>query len=152
MVNMIAALTLFLLASAPQTTTFNGEWLLTWDQMGTQYIRVSVTQDGAAAKVTWENESFQCALTNNVCEGTVTENDNPKAGKVKITMNGDEIKGKGTDLEGAFTFIGKRPPARLLAGQGRISSSRPPSTTVHMPNRLLEQQATRRTFGISACR
>ena len=111
MENMIATLALFLLASAPQTTTFSGEWLLTWDQMGTQYIRVSVTQDGAAAKVTWENESFQCTLTNNVCEGTVTENDNPKAGKVKITMNGDEIKGEGADLEGAFTFIGKRPPA-----------------------------------------
>ena len=110
MENMIATLALFLLASAPQTTTFSGEWLLTWDQMGTQYIRVSVTQDGAAAKVTWENESFQCTLTNNVCEGTVTENDNPKAGKVKITMNGDEIKGEGADLEGAFTFIGKRSP------------------------------------------
>ena len=31
--NMIATLSLFLLASAPQTTTFTGEWLLTWDQM-----------------------------------------------------------------------------------------------------------------------
>ena len=109
--NMIGTLALFLLASAPQTTTFTGEWLLTWDQMSRQYIRVSVTQDGAAAKVTWENESFQCTLTNNVCEGTVTENNNPKAGKVKITMNGDEIKGEGADLEGAFTFIGKREPA-----------------------------------------
>src|ERR1017187_8121316 len=115
--NMIATLTLFLLASAPQTTTFTGEWLITWDQMNTQYIRVSVTQDGAAAKVTWENESFQCTFTNNavaiaaVCEGTVTENNNPNAGKVKITIKGDEIKGEGADLEGAFTFIGKRPPA-----------------------------------------
>jgi|ERR1022692_254965 hypothetical protein len=100
--NMIATLTLFRLASAPQTTTLAGKWLITWDQMGPQYIRVSVTQEGAAAKVTWENESFQ---------GTVTENDNPKAGKVKVTMNGDQIKGEGADLEGAFTFIGKRPPA-----------------------------------------
>jgi hypothetical protein len=50
-------------------------------------------------------------VTNNVCEGTVTENENPAAGKVKITMNGDEIRGEGADLEGAFTFIGKRPPA-----------------------------------------
>jgi hypothetical protein len=41
----------------------------------------------------------------------VTENDNPKTGKVKIPLNGDEIKGEGADLEGAFTFIGKRPPA-----------------------------------------
>ncbi len=111
MFSMIAPFLLFFLAYAPQTTTFTGEWLLTWDQMGTQYLRVSVTQDGAAAKVTWENESFQCMLANNVCEGTVTENDNSKAGKVKITMNGDEIKGEGADLEGAFTFIGKRSPA-----------------------------------------
>src|ERR1051326_5075257 len=99
MVCMIATLALLFLAYAPQTTTFAGEWLLTWEQMGTQYIRVSVTQDGASAKVVWQSESFQCTLTNNSCEGTVTENDNPKAGKVKITMNGDEIKGEGADLE-----------------------------------------------------
>src|SRR5690349_19954374 len=91
---MIATLLLFLLASAPQTTTFTGEWLLTWDQLGTQYIRVSVTMDGPKAKVTWQNESFECTLTNNVCEGTVAENDKPKAGKVKITINGGEIKGE----------------------------------------------------------
>jgi hypothetical protein len=95
--HMIATLTLFLLASAPQTTTFTGEWLLTWEQMGTQYIRVSATMDGAGptvAKVTWENEGFQCTLTDNVCEGTITENDNPNGGKVKITINGDQIKGE----------------------------------------------------------
>jgi amidase len=109
--SMIVPLTLFLMAFAPQTTTLTAEWLLTWDQMGTQYIRVSVTQEGAAVRATWENESLQCTLANNVCEGTVTENDNPKAGKVKITINGGEIKGEGADLEGAFTFIGKRPPA-----------------------------------------
>ena len=108
---MIVTLTLFLLAFAPQVTASTTEWLLTWDQMGTQYIRVTVTQEGTAVKATWENESLHCTLTNNVCEGTVTENDNPKAGKVKITMNGDEIKGEGADLEGAFTFIGKHPPA-----------------------------------------
>ena len=57
--DMIVTFALFLLASAPQTATFAGEWLLTWDQMGPQYIRVSVTQEGAAARVTWENESFE---------------------------------------------------------------------------------------------
>jgi acetamidase/formamidase len=113
---MIAMLTFAIAAFAPQTTIFTGEWLLTWDQMGTQYIRVSVTQDGAAAKVTWQNESFQCTRTGNVCEGTVTENDNSKAGKVKITINGDEIKGEGADLEGAFTFVGKRSPATPAGG------------------------------------
>jgi len=54
---MIVTLTGFLLAFAPQTTTLMGEWLLTWDQMGPQYIRVSITQEGRAARATWENES-----------------------------------------------------------------------------------------------
>ena len=67
--NMVVTLTLFALAFAPQTTTFTGEWLLTWDQNGSQFIPVSVTQEGAAARVTWENESLLCTLTNNVCEG-----------------------------------------------------------------------------------
>jgi len=114
--NMVVTLTLFALAFAPQTTTFTGEWLLTWDQNGSQFIPVSVTQEGAAARVTWENESLLCTLTNNVCEGAVTENDNPAAGKVKITINGDEIKGEGADLEGAFTFTGKRRPAPPAGG------------------------------------
>jgi amidase len=113
---MIGILALFFLASAPQTNTFSGEWLLTWDQMGTQYIRVSVKLDGAAADVTWENESFKCTVAGNACEGTVTENGNPKAGKVKISMSGDEIKGEGADLEGTFTFIGKRSPAPPAGG------------------------------------
>src|SRR5215471_7294783 len=96
----------FLLALMPQANTFAGEWQLIWDLMGTQYIRVSVTQDGAAAKVAWENESFECTLTSNVCAGAVTENGNAKAGNVKITLSGDQIKGEGADLEGAFTFTG----------------------------------------------
>ena len=47
---MLTTLTLLLLASAPQTTTFAGEWLLAWDQMGTQYIRVTVTEEGPPLK------------------------------------------------------------------------------------------------------
>ncbi len=104
----------FLLLSAPQPSTFTGDWQLLWEQMGTQYLRVTVTQEAGKAKVTWENESFECTMSQNVCEGTVTENGNAKAGKVKITISGAEIKGEGADLEGAFTFIGKReigPPA-----------------------------------------
>jgi hypothetical protein len=68
-------------------------------------------KEDAAARVTWENESLQCTVIDNVCEGTVAENGNPEAGEVKITVNGDEIKGEGADLEGAFTFIGNRSPA-----------------------------------------
>src|ERR1700722_5584828 len=83
--DMVVTFTLFLLAVAPQTAALTGEWLLTWDQMGTQYIRVSVTQEGAAARVTWENESIEWALTDNVWEGA--------------------------DPEGQFTFIEKPPPA-----------------------------------------
>jgi amidase len=113
---MIATLTLLLLAPAPRATTFIGEWQLIWDQMGTQYIRVSVTQEGVAAKVTWENEGFECTLTKNVCEGTVTENGNAKAGRVKITVTESEIRGEGADLEGAFTFIGTRSPKPPAGG------------------------------------
>src|SRR5262249_10851161 len=101
---------LMLAASAPQLTEFAGDWLLVWNQMGTQYIRVTVTEQGSTAKVAWENESFECTLTGNVCEGSVTENGNAKAGKVKITVSDVEIKGEGSDLEGAFTFTGTRPP------------------------------------------
>ncbi len=113
--DMIGIFALLFIAMAPQPASFTGEWLLTWDQMGPQYLRVVVTQEGALAKVTWENESFQCTLTNSVCEGTVTENGNSAAGKVKITINGEEIRGEGADLEGAFTFTGKH-PAALPAG------------------------------------
>ena len=107
---MVNALTVLLVAFAPQLTSFAGDWQLVWHQMGTQYIRVTVTEEGPTAKIAWENESFECTLTRNVCEGSVTENGNAKAGKVKITVNDVEIKGEGSDLEGAFTFTGTRPP------------------------------------------
>ena len=113
---MLPTLTLFLLASAPQLATFAGDWQLVWDQMGPQYIRVTVTVQGPTAKVAWENESFECTLTGNLCEGSVTENGNSKAGKVKITVSSVEIKGEGSDLEGAFTFTGTRPPTPPAGG------------------------------------
>jgi acetamidase/formamidase len=107
---MLTLLPLLLLASAPQATVFAGEWQLVMDQMGTQYIRATITQEGQHAKVAWENESIECTLTGNVCEGSVTENGNAKAGKVKIVVRDTGIKGEGSDLEGAFTFTGTRPP------------------------------------------
>jgi acetamidase/formamidase len=84
--------------------------------MGTQYIRVTVTADGSAAKVAWENESFECTLTKGVCEGSVTENGNAQAGKVKIIVSDAEIKGEGFDLEGSFTFTGTRPSTPPAGG------------------------------------
>ena len=115
--NMVVTLTLLFLAFAPQTTALTTEWLLTWDQMGTQYIRVSVTQEGAALKATWENESFQCTLTGNVCEGTVTENSNPKAGKVKITIKMARSRGKAPNSKARSHSSETLRPRRLLAVQ-----------------------------------
>ena len=113
---MLTALTLLFLSSATQLTSFAGEWQIVWDQMGKQYIRVSVTQQGPTAKVEWENESFECTLSGNVCEGTVTENGKPRAGRVKIKLGDTEIQGEGSDLEGAFTFTGTRPPTPPASG------------------------------------
>jgi amidase len=113
---MLTSLPLLLLALAPDLATFSGDWQLVWEQMGTQYLRVTVTGQGRTVKVDWENESFECTLTKNICEGFVTENGNAKAGKVKLTISGAEIKGEGSDLEGAFTFTGTRPPAPPSGG------------------------------------
>jgi acetamidase/formamidase len=113
---MLTTLTFLLLASAAQLTPFAGDWQVVWDQMGTQYIRVTVTEEGSTLKVAWENESFECTLIGNVCEGSVTENSNAKAGKVKIIVSDVEIKGEGSDLEGAFTFTGARPPTPPAGG------------------------------------
>ena len=134
--HMIVTFALFLLAfAAPQATTFTGEWLLTWDQTGPQYIRVSVTQESAAVRVTWENESIQCTQTDNVCVGTVTENGNPEAGKAKITMNGDEVIEEGIILieNNKIINIGKAAEisvpanAQVIDVTGRVSrNSAPP--------------------------
>ena len=113
---MLTTLTVLLLAFAPQLNTFAGEWQLVWQQMGTQYLRVTVTQEGAAVKVAWENESFECTLTQSVCEGSVTERGDPKAGRVKLTVSDAGIKGEGSDLEGAFAFTGRRPPTAPPGG------------------------------------
>ena len=112
---MLTTLTLLFLASAPQSP-LAGEWQLVWDQMGTQYIRVNVKEEGTTVRLAWENESIECALKGSVCEGTVTENSNSQAGKVRITVSEAGIKGEGADIEGAFTFTGTRPPAPPAGG------------------------------------
>ena len=58
MKNMIVTLALLLLAFAPQTGSFTGDWLLSRDQMGPACTRVSVTQEGVAVRATWDNESI----------------------------------------------------------------------------------------------
>ncbi len=103
-------------AGAAQPNPFAGDWLLVLDQMGPQYLRVTATVEGSTAKLAWDNENLECTLTGNVCEGWVTENGNAKAGKVKFTVSDAEIKGEGSDLEGAFTFTGKRPPTPPAGG------------------------------------
>ena len=58
---MLTSLPLLLLAFAQDRTTFGGDWQLVWEQMGRQYLRVTVTEQGQTVKVAWENEA------SNVC-------------------------------------------------------------------------------------
>src|ERR1700734_2912499 len=55
---MLTSLTLLFLAFAQDLTTFRGDWQLVWEQMGRQYLRVTVMEQGQTVKSAWEKESF----------------------------------------------------------------------------------------------
>lgn len=87
----------------------------------TRVILEFVSQEGAAVKVTWENESIQCTQTDNVCVGTVTENGNPD---YKLTPNeialvlGTAIQYDVAEVVDPLVHVVARIDKKALAGLG----------------------------------
>jgi len=91
-------------------SNFSGDWQATVHFFGaTQYALVHLEQTGDKVTGTIFGTKIECQLQSTVCAGTVREGDDPPNGTIRMTLTGTEIKAEGSDTDGPFDFIARRP-------------------------------------------
>lgn len=92
--------------------TFSGDWQATVHFFGsTQYALIHLEQTGEKVTGTIFGTKIECQVQATVCAGTVREGDNPPNGTIRITLKGSEIQAEGSDTDGPFDFVARRPVA-----------------------------------------
>lgn len=90
----------------------SGDWQATVHFLGsTQYGLVHLEQTGEKVTGTISGTKIECQLQSNVCAGTVREGDNPPNGTIRMTLKSGEIHAEGSDTDGPFDFVARRPVA-----------------------------------------
>lgn len=90
----------------------SGDWQATVHFFGsTQYAIVHLEQTGEKVTGTIFGTKIECQLHATVCAGTVREGDDPPNGTIRITLKGSEIQAEGSDTDGPFDFVARRPAA-----------------------------------------
>ena len=91
-------------------SNLSGDWQATVHVFGsTQYAIVHLEQTGDKVTGTIFGTKIECQVQSNVCAGTVREDDNPPNGTIRMTLKGAEIQAEGSDTDGPFDFIARRP-------------------------------------------
>jgi acetamidase/formamidase len=108
--------TLFLLFACALAYAQSGDWLITFNTLGTpQYERLSLTVEGEKVTGRSGNINLSGTLRNGRIELEAKRENGSIAGKLNGTVTGDEIKGGGTRGELDVTFTARRilsPPAK----------------------------------------
>jgi acetamidase/formamidase len=93
-------------------STFSGDWQATVHFFGsTQYATIHLEQTGEKVTGTIFGTKIECQVQATVCAGTVREGENPPNGTIRITLKGSEIQAQGSDTDGPFDFVARRPVA-----------------------------------------
>lgn len=88
----------------------SGDWQATVHFFGsTQYALLHFEQTGDKVTGTIFGTKIECQLQSTVCAGTVREGNDPPNGTIRITLTGTEIQAEGSDTDGPFDFIARRP-------------------------------------------
>jgi amidase len=91
-------------------STLSGDWQATVHFFGsTQYATIHFEQAGDKVTGTIFGTKIDCQLQGTVCAGTVREGDDPPNGTIRITLKGGEIQAEGSDTDGPFDFVARRP-------------------------------------------
>jgi acetamidase/formamidase len=111
---MFLLLSLLLPAAAiAQPVDLSGDWQVTMHFFGaTRYPTLHVDQTGDQVKGKFAGTTFDCQLKSGLCEGTLRSGTNPANGTIKLTVHGNEIQAEGSDADGPFDFVARRPPAQ----------------------------------------
>jgi amidase len=93
-------------------STLSGDWQATVHLFGsTRYAILHLEQTGEKVTGTISGTKIECHLQSTVCAGTVREGDDPPNGTIRLMLQGSEIHAEGSDSDGLFDFIARRPVA-----------------------------------------
>jgi amidase len=91
-------------------SNLSGDWQATVHLFGsTQYTILHLEQTGEKVTGTIFGTKIECQLQSTVCAGTVREGTDPPNGTIRLTLKGSEIQGEGSDADGPFDFVARRP-------------------------------------------
>ena len=103
---------LMMLMPAPMLaqSTLSGDWQATVHLFGsTRYGILHLEQTGDKVTGTISGSTIECQLQSTVCVGTVREGNDPPNGTIRLTVKGNEIQAEGSDADGPFDFVARRP-------------------------------------------
>jgi len=110
--SLIALLMMLAPATLLGQSTLSGDWQATVHLFGsTRYTILHLEQTGEKITGTIFGTKIECQLQSTVCAGTVREGDEPPNGTIRLTLKGSEIQAEGSDADGPFDFVARRPAA-----------------------------------------
>jgi amidase len=91
-------------------SNLSGDWEATAHLFGsTQYTILHLEQTSEKVTGTIFGTKIECQLQSTVCDGTVRRGDGPPNGTIRLTLKGSEIQAEGSDANGPFDFVARRP-------------------------------------------
>lgn len=91
-------------------STLSGDWQATVHLFGsTRYTILHLEQTGEKVTGTIFGTRIECQLQSAVCAGTVREGNDPPNGTIRLTITSSEIQAEGSDADGPFDFVARRP-------------------------------------------
>jgi amidase len=107
---LIALLVMLTPATLLAQSNLSGDWQATVHLFGsTQYTILHLEQTGEKVTGTIFGTKIECQLQSAVCAGTVREGNDPPNGTIRLTLKGSEIQADGSDADGPFDFVARRP-------------------------------------------
>jgi len=99
-------------ATLPAQSTLSGDWQVTAHQLGsTRYGLLRLQQAGEKVTGTIFGLTIECQLQSTVCAGPIRVGNDPPNGTIRLTIKGAEIQAEGSDEDGPFDFVARRPAA-----------------------------------------
>jgi len=109
--SLLALLVLLTPTTLLGQSNLTGDWQATLHFFGaTRYGILHLEQAGEKVTGTLSGTKIECELQGALCAGTVRDGDDPANGTIRLTLKGNEIQAEGSDPDGPFDFVARRPP------------------------------------------
>jgi acetamidase/formamidase len=124
---LLALVVLLAPATPLAQSNLSGDWQVTAHQLGsTRYAVLRLEQAGEKVTGTIFGTRIECQLQSTVCAGTIRVGNDPPNGTIRLTIKGGEIQAEGSDEDGPFDFVARRP----------VAPSGPPRTHQFTPTKF----------------